>query len=246
MLTVGTVGSQKVLCLCLLDLSSDFNPIKYNILITRLSSWFDIYGSVLNQLVHVLFITSLDPSVLNMATKTLVFAFSSCGVPQGFVLGALYFSLCMLRCYPTQNSHLFAFHWPPPLCRWNSALLLLPTTQLWLKHCSPSKALQQISSWMTANFLTLNSSKTELLLIGLKKTTCQNKQLFPYHLPLAASSLTNIWPSQTKPYLTPKPGTIIFVKLRGIQPYLDSSTACTIATSTVHSKFDCHITPILR
>ena len=31
-------------------------------------------------------------------------------------------------------------------------------------------ALQQISSWMTANLLTLNSSKTEFLLIGLKGT----------------------------------------------------------------------------
>jgi len=30
-------------------------------------------------------------------------------------------------------------------------------------------ALQQISSWMTANLLTLNSSETEFLLIGLKQ-----------------------------------------------------------------------------
>jgi len=30
-------------------------------------------------------------------------------------------------------------------------------------------ALQQISSWMTANLLILNSSKTEFLLIGLKQ-----------------------------------------------------------------------------
>jgi len=30
-------------------------------------------------------------------------------------------------------------------------------------------ALQHISSWMTANFLTFNTSKTEFLLIGLKQ-----------------------------------------------------------------------------
>jgi len=30
-------------------------------------------------------------------------------------------------------------------------------------------ALQQISSWVTANLLTLNSFKTEFLLIGLKR-----------------------------------------------------------------------------
>jgi len=30
-------------------------------------------------------------------------------------------------------------------------------------------ALQQISSWMTANLLTLNSSKTEFLLIGFEQ-----------------------------------------------------------------------------
>ena len=30
-------------------------------------------------------------------------------------------------------------------------------------------AVQQISSWMTANLLTLNTSKTEFLLIGLKQ-----------------------------------------------------------------------------
>ena len=34
-------------------------------------------------------------------------------------------------------------------------------------------ALQQISSWMTDNLLTLNSSKTEFLLIGLKQQLCK-------------------------------------------------------------------------
>ena len=41
--------------------------------------------------------------------------------------------------YPSQYSHLFPFHWPPPLCIWHSALFLFPPTELWLKHFSTSK-----------------------------------------------------------------------------------------------------------
>ena len=61
-----------------------------------------------------------------------------------------------------------------------------------------------------ANLLTLNFSKTEFLLIGLKKTTDQNNNssLDTSHsavLEILASSLTNILPSLTKSHLSPKP-----------------------------------------
>ena len=45
---INATGSQKLCCLCLLYLSAAFDTIDHNILITRLSSWFGIYGSVLN------------------------------------------------------------------------------------------------------------------------------------------------------------------------------------------------------
>jgi len=96
-------------------------------------------------------------------------------------------------------------------------------------------ALQQISSWITANLLTLNSYKTEFLLIGLKIQLAKihNSSLGTIHsLEILASSLTNILLSLIKLHLSPKPVTITFVD------FADSSTACTIATSIVHSKLD--------
>ena len=44
---VSAIGSQKVSSICLLDLSAAFDTIDHDILITRLSSWFGIHGSVL-------------------------------------------------------------------------------------------------------------------------------------------------------------------------------------------------------
>ena len=50
---ISAVGSQKVSRLCLLDLSAAFGAIDHDILITRLSSWFGIRGSVLSGSSHI-------------------------------------------------------------------------------------------------------------------------------------------------------------------------------------------------
>ena len=94
---------------------------------------------------------------------------------------------------------------------------------------------------MTANFLTLNPSKTEFLLIGLKKqldnihnssrsTTHSARNLgfiSDEHLTFSEqiSAISKAWYYHIR-------------QLRCIRPYLDSTTACTIATSFVQSKLD--------
>ena len=102
-------------------------------------------------------------------------------------------------------------------------------------------ALQHISSWMSANVFTLNSSKIEFLLSGLKN------QLAKIH----NSSLDTSYSSQNIGFIFDEHLTFSdqirslsktcyyhIHYLRCIRPYFDSSTACTVATSIVHSKLD--------
>ena len=107
----------------------------------------------------------LRPSVSDVVLFSSSYT-SSSGVPQDSVLGHLLFimyttPLSTLISSPSLNHHLYAddtqlfFPFYPP--NFDSSITHL------------QNALQQISSWMTANLLTPNSSKTEFLLIELKK-----------------------------------------------------------------------------
>jgi len=140
------------------------------ILITRLSSWFGIHGSVLNW-----FKSYLSPRCFRVKCEA----------------DLLLMVHILLR-------------WPPRLCPWSSALRhVLYTTSLstLISSCSLNhhlyeddtplflsflpthfdssidhlhNAIDRISSWMTANLLTLNSPKTEFLLIGAKHLTVES------------------------------------------------------------------------
>jgi len=149
---INVIGSQKVSCLCILDLSPVFDIIDHNILITRLSSWCDIHGSVLSWFKSYLSSSSFHVKCDNNLSS---FHASSCSVPQGSILGPLLFvvyttPLSTLFCSLSLYNHLYAddtqlffsFH---PL-KFDSSISHL------------QNALQHISSWTTANLLTLNSS----------------------------------------------------------------------------------------
>jgi len=160
---INAIRSQKISCLCLLDLSAAYDTIDHEISTTRLSSWFGIHGSVLSWLESY-----LSSRCFRVKRETDLFSWytSLCGVPQGFVLGRLLFVV-----YTTRFSTLIS------CCSLNHHLYA-DDSQLYLSflltHFDSSidhfhNALDQTSSWMTANRFTLNFSKTEFLLIGLSK-----------------------------------------------------------------------------
>ena len=88
---INAIGSQKISCLCLLDLSPAFDTINHSILITRLSSWFGIHGYVLNWFKSHL----SSPSVLNMITRCPLLT-PVCVVSPKVQYLVLYFSSCTL------------------------------------------------------------------------------------------------------------------------------------------------------
>lgn len=145
--------------LVLLDLSAAFDTIDHHILLQRLEhligitgtalSWFKSYLSDRSQFVHVNDESSM-PAIV------------SHGVPQGSVLGPILFTLYMLPLGNIIRKHSINFH-----CYADDTqlyLLIKPdeTNQLAkLQAC-----LKDIKTWMTCNFLLLNSDKTEVIVLG--------------------------------------------------------------------------------
>jgi len=105
----------------------------------------------------------------------------------------------------------------------------------------PNGDLDLLSRLCTANLLTLNSSETKFLLIGLKKQLARihNSSLDTPH---SAQKLGFIFDEHLTFFdqITSLSEACYYHirQLRCIRPYLDSSTACTISTSIVYSKLD--------
>ena len=106
---INATGSQKISCLCLLDLSAAFDTIDHSILITRHSSWFGFHGSVLNWFKSYLSSQSFRVKCHSSFSSSRI---CSCGVPHGSVLGPFLFIM-----YTIPLSALISSLFKPlPLC----------------------------------------------------------------------------------------------------------------------------------
>ncbi len=150
--------------LVLLDLSAAFNTVDHGILLNRLHYSIGLNNTVLRWFES--YLTDRSESVAMGSSRSRSHAVG-CGVPQGSVLGPILFILYMLPLGKVISCLGISFH------------CYADDTQLYMKtdiHSSSSSSsstnlttltacLEEIREWMDQNFLQLNSSKTEAILI---------------------------------------------------------------------------------
>ena len=103
---INAIGSQKYhVSLCLFDLSAAFDTSDHNILLSRLSSWFGITGTVLDW-----FKSSLSSRPFRVKCESsFSFLYLFCGVPQVSVLCPGFYHVH----HPSQFTHLISFSKSP-------------------------------------------------------------------------------------------------------------------------------------
>ena len=157
------IQSDNIVIVVLLDLSAAFDTIDHDILIDKLLKDFGICGQALrwfkSYLEHRSFCVKIDKALSDFLC--LLF-----GVPQGSLLGPILFILYIkflqmiaakyglsIQLYADDSQLYISFHPSRP-------------SELQNVTDNVNKCLAEIKSWMVKNFMKLNESKTELLIMG--------------------------------------------------------------------------------
>ena len=163
----NSIDDRKVTCLAALDLSAAFDTIKHGILLDRLRATFGIDGASLQWIRTYLLGRSQTVAFDGVNSPS-----SPCtlGVPQGSVLGPILFTLFITPVTNVIASHGVSFH------------QFADDTQLFISvdPKSPNISLdvlnncsKDVLNWFTHNGLSLNPSKTEVLIMGTRQMVQQ-------------------------------------------------------------------------
>ena len=148
----------------MLDFSTAFNTIDHTILVHRLHTDFGFTNAVLQW-----FSSYLTDRIhhVSLSNHCSVFARVHSGVHQGSVLGPILFTMYIKPLSAIIDSHSIIHH------SFADDLQLLmsapPDGMSELLH-SIQSCISDVKAWATANMLTLNESKTELMLVTSKRS----------------------------------------------------------------------------
>ena len=157
------VHNDNIVIVVLLDLSAAFDTIDHSILLDKLLNQFGIHGNALKWFRSYLENRSFCVKIDKALSDFLCLLF---GVPQGSLLGPILFILYIkyiqwiaakyglsIQLYADDSQLYISFHPSRP-------------SELHEVIDSINKCLAEIKQWMVKNYMKLNESKTELMVIG--------------------------------------------------------------------------------
>jgi hypothetical protein len=151
--------------LVLLDLSAAFDTVDHNILLTRLQQEVGLQGTALRWIQS--YLTNRTQAVHINSSKSSEVGLSV-GVPQGSVLGPLLFLVYLLPLKRVIALHHILRHGFADDTQLYNRLMLRDASKCEQQVQSMQNCLAEVRSWMRANQLKLNDSKTEVMIITKK------------------------------------------------------------------------------
>ncbi len=152
-----TADSGRYSILILLDLSSAFDTVDHNVLLYRLKNVVGVSDVALDWFTSYLTGRSFSIRLGKASSSHTPYV---CRVPQGSILGPLLFTIYMLSLGQIIRKHNINFH-----CYADDTQLYVPLSPGSSNAPCILSCLAEIKTWMSSNFLKLNDSKTEVLLI---------------------------------------------------------------------------------
>ena len=160
---LASMDQQKVTVLVMLDLSAAFDTIDHQVLLDRMQQKIGLDGIAHDWFKSYLTNRSQSVCIDQIISIAFLLLF---GVPRGSVLGPLLFLIYILPLGDIIRAFGYLLH------------IYADDTQIYLsieaeklQDCVPDleRCLCAIHTWMSANFLKLNSDKTEVLIFGTRQ-----------------------------------------------------------------------------
>ena len=153
----NSIQNKQLTCLIMLDLKKAFDTVDHNILIEKLQ-FYGIRGVANNLIKNYLSNRRQYVSIDQQSSSSLPVSY---GVPQGSVLGPLFF-LIYINDLPNCTTF-------PPRLFADDTCVIVKDKDLKNLEIKCNNELRNVYEWMLANKLTINSAKSQALLIPFKK-----------------------------------------------------------------------------
>ena len=159
------IDNRHCVMLLLLDLSTAFDTVDHEILLKRLNSKFSICGTALDWLRS--YLTNRTHVVLIDGKKSQSHELK-CGVPQGSVLGLIFYLLYTAPLADILRFHDMQFHFYTDDTQLYISFSVNDDLELASSIVKIENCLSNLDKWMALNKLKLNKDKTELLYLYSK------------------------------------------------------------------------------